>query len=213
MREGVKQPLWSPPRIWEGRTVFILGGGPSLTMSPLHLLKNERVIAVNDAFLRQEAAPDVAYFGDCKWWDWNKTEFKKFSGLKITTCQRLYHIKIIKTFKRGKPLGIETTRGYIAWNNCSGLSAINIAYHFGAKKIVLVGFDMGPMNKDDKEVFHWHNRHKAPPVAGAYNSRYLPTIPAIMSDAKNLGIEIVNASAHTYISPLVIRRERLEDCI
>jgi hypothetical protein len=199
--------------------VFVIGGGPSVKLVDLSLIHNQRVLGVNDAF-RLGPWVDACYFGDAKWWNWNANDrisetgevlmgFKKYSGLKMTSCQRFYHIPILHTWKRGKPRGIETKPGYLSWNNCSGLSAINVAYHFGAKRVVLIGFDMGPMQGKT----HWHNFHKTKAGFGSYNNRYLPAIPFIVRDAANLGIELINSSPHTHIDAKLIKQMPLEDTI
>jgi len=208
-----KKRRFLPPKIWEGETVYVIGGGPSLKQSPLHLIHDRRVLGVNDAF-KLGTWVDACYFGDCKWWGWNREEFLKYPGLRMTSCQRLYHLYVVKIWKRGKPKGVETKPGFISWNGNSGMSAINVAYHFGAKKIVLLGFDMQG-KKDHKGVvtFNWHNYHKSPPVPHAYKSRYLPCMHTIVEDLKALKVEIVNASEETAIDPLIVPRVRLEDTL
>ena len=211
MNVARKKPVWIPPKIWEGETVFILGGGPSLLQSPLHLIHNERVLGVNDAFTLGNWV-DACYFGDCQWWEWNRNEFREeYGGLRMTSCQRLYNLTFIKTWKRGKPRGIETEPGHIAWNYNSGLSAINVAYHLGAVKIVLLGFDMKV--NDKTQAANWHTRYKRPPTPKIYKDKWLPCIPFIMKDARTLGVDIVNATIDTNISGDLIRKVKLEECI
>ncbi len=212
MANRAKKPLWTPPKIWKDETVYILGGGPSLLLSPLHLIENKRVLGVNDAF-KLGAWVDACYFGDCKWWDWNKDEFKRYSGLRMTSCQRLYHIPFVKTWKRGKPQGVEEDSGYISWNGNSGLSAINVAYHLGAKKIVLLGFDMTYELVNGDKKCNWHTNHKSNSTPNIYKNVYIPCIPAIVEDLKRLEVDIVNASVRTEISPKLIQRLPLEECV
>lgn len=44
--------------------------------------------------------------------------------------------------------------GEIGWGGNSGFHALNLAIQFGAKKIVLIGFDCSLMRGS-----HWHGRH------------------------------------------------------
>lgn len=73
----------------------------------------------------------------------------------------------------------------------SGFHALNLAVQFGARRIVLVGFDM----RLDHGV-HWHGRH--PPGMNnpsdgmmAHWRRALDKAPATLA---RLGVEVVNAS-------------------
>jgi hypothetical protein len=45
-------------------------------------------------------------------------------------------------------------KGRIGWGNNGGFHALNLAVQFGARKIILVGFDMHIRNG-----LHWHGRH------------------------------------------------------
>lgn len=101
---------------------------------------------------------------------------------------------------RGKPEGIETKPGHISWNRCSGISAINVAWHLGAARAVLVGFDMRRVDKDD----NWHDEHKKmnpnsykkrdDDKAGQIYNRFMKCLPAVAKDAEGLGFEILNAT-------------------
>jgi hypothetical protein len=106
----------------------------------------------------------------------------------------------IKGFNRGKPSGIEKRPGTIAWNGNTGASAINVAYHLGVKRVVLLGFEMTSLNGD----CNWHTEHlkmnpnseKKKLANGGSNcyGRYLKKFPDIVKDAKRLGLEILNAT-------------------
>jgi hypothetical protein len=58
-----KQEAWRIPKMWKGQTVFIIGGGPSLNGTPLHLIHEHRVIGVNCAYMLGDWV-DVCWFGD-----------------------------------------------------------------------------------------------------------------------------------------------------
>lgn len=118
---------------------------------------------------------------------------------------------------RGKPEGIENGNGTISWNRCSGTSAINLAYHFGAKRIVLVGYDMKRIEAED----NWHDEHKkmhpnthkkrTDEKAERMYKRYMSCMPAVAKDAEKLGVEIINATPGSAIEqfPMV----KLEEVI
>ena len=54
---------WHPPKMWNDKTVFVLGGGPSLNGTNLDLIRDERVIGANNAY-QLGSWVDVCWFGD-----------------------------------------------------------------------------------------------------------------------------------------------------
>lgn len=73
----------------------------------------------------------------------------------------------------------------------SGFQAINLAIQFGAKQIILVGYDMTLANGS-----HWHGRHEN----GLGNPGHLriedwrEVIDGLVPQLDALGVEVVNAS-------------------
>ena len=105
---------------------------------------------------------------------------------------------------RGKPQGIDKRPKTISWNRNSGASAINLAYHLGAGRVILLGFDMKP--NEDGEL-NWHRKHiemglnKEDAKRGQriYN-RFLVCFDMIERDAQLLGLPIINANPDSQIS-------------
>ncbi|KKN41997.1 hypothetical protein LCGC14_0717570 [marine sediment metagenome] len=176
-------------RLWEGRVVYIIGGGPSLKgfdFSPIH---DQKVIGTNDAFLLGPWV-DACWFGDNRWHDWNHEKLRNFGGLKATCAPRIKDRAGIQFFKRTNTDGLEKKEGVVGWNRCTGSSAINYAYHLGARKVVLLGYDM---SGDKDGNYNWHNHHKRRGQKSNPWGRFLECFPAIKEDALKLGLEIVNA--------------------
>ena len=187
--------LWSAPKMWDGETVYILGGGPSLLDNNLTLIHDKKCIGVNNsAFLGEWV--DVCWFGDMKWWNWHRDRLRKYWGMVVTCNPKMKDWARIKVLLRGKSQGIETRPNYVAWNRNSGSSAINLAYHFGAKKIVLLGFDMRRI--DGKK--NWHNEHKE----REHNpfARHMMSMPTIRKELQDLGVELINATKDSAITCL-----------
>jgi len=173
--------------MWPERTVFILGGGPSLLKTDLRpLYRGQRVIGVNNAF---ELGPwvDVCLFGDIQWFHWNLESLRRFGGLVVSAHPGTWPAWV-KPMLRGKPEGIETRRGFLSWNRSSGGAAVNLAVHLGAKRIVLIGYDMRLV--DGKK--NWHNKHKERPHDPF--ERFLRPWKLIRADCAKLGVEIFNAT-------------------
>ena len=186
--------------IWKGETVFIIGGGPSLIgfdYSPIH---NRKVIGVNNAY-RLGDWVDICWFGDLKWLHWHQKELRSsYKGI-IAHCNTrsdLRRKKWMVPFHRGKPLGIDINQKSVAWNRCSGLSAINLAYHMGASTVFLLGFDM----KHDNKQKNWHKDHKEDQSLKLADRRYAHFLVApqiIWKDAQRLGLNIINGNPDSAI--------------
>jgi hypothetical protein len=228
---------WTPPEIWKNQPCIIIGGGISFgvlseggafTPGPgidIDLIKRHRVIGCNNAYELGPEIVDACYFGDCRWFfKWNnKEKLLNFSGLKVSCCPDLYNetrIKLLRKFapgilpiKRGKPNGMDTRKGLIGWNMNTGASAINLAYHFGCRKIVLVGFDWKSREKSDpifdhyrklgvdlklkepKNVHNWHDHHLKPnPEPTIYKKTFERFLVNVADDCKRLKVDVINAT-------------------
>lgn len=182
---------WQVPRMWDGETVFVIGGGPSLRGADLTAIQRRPVIGINQAFRLGPWVP-VTFFGDPSFFDTNYADLRLHPSLKVTNHARLRHIPWIRVLRRGKPLGIESARAdTTAWNSNSGGSAINLAVLFGAKRIVLLGFDM---RLDAQGNHNWHDLYTSRSPDDVYEKRFLPRFRAVAEDLKALGIECVNAN-------------------
>ncbi len=171
---------------------YIIGGGVSVKFLDLSPLQGNFVIGVNNSFFLYDWI-SYCWFGDNRWYLHNEARLKKCRN-KIATCNHEFkeHKEII-CLPRRKLQGIETEFPYVSWNRCSGGSAINFAYHCGAKKIILIGFDM----KSDKEGNrNFHNDHLPKWNIPEYNPYpgFIKCFQHIAIDAKKIGIEILNAN-------------------
>ncbi len=214
--------------MWEGGDVWILGGGPSLTeqflipkeivnkvvkkelppsvysdyLKPIH---NCHVIGINVTFLIGDWI-DVVFFGDSPFFLRYRQALLKFPGLKVCCCSipdkdRAW-VKVLGR-ERNRPRGISESPYNVSWNGNSGAAAISMAVHAGAKRIILVGFDM-KLSEDKRQ--HWHDLYGK----GVYDNpkkmmklpfqRHLRGFEFIAKDAKRLGVEIINASPDSAIT-------------
>lgn len=219
---------WRVPRIWEGGDVWILGGGPSVTKqfnipddvvqsvvngtsspsvySPyMSVLHDKHVIGVNVAYLIGEWI-DMVYFGDNKFFLNHKERLSQWPGLKVSCFSGIEKYDWVKYLPRDtrKVRGISSDPRTVAWNCNSGASAISVAANAGAKRILLLGFDM---NKGEVNRQHWHSLYKSKSVFKPVLikgkgmivrphkmpfDRHLRGFPDIARDAKLRGIEIIN---------------------
>lgn len=150
-------------RRWSGRCI-VAASGPSLTEDIAALCRGERVIAVNDAYLRLPWA-DAIYACDAAWWDAHKGaphflgERWTSHGMSPKNDKRAvadkYWLHVIAGEDR-PGFSLDPARIHYAGN--SGFQAVNLAILFGADPIILIGFDMRAV--DGKS--HFFGEHKAP---------------------------------------------------
>ena len=212
---------WTVPRIWVGGTAVIIGGGPSILkqfevpeyvvqdvyngklspaayspfLEPIHKM---HVIAVNVAY---KIGPwiDIVFFGDHSTWVEDKAELIKFKGLRVTCAEELTNDTRLKYIPQNgrKRTGITFDSTMLSWNSNSGSAAINLAVHFGVKRIILLGFDM---KLDREKNQHWHKFYKSDlNLIGESMLRQLRGFPAMKKDLDFLGIEVINANPDSKI--------------
>lgn len=147
----------------EDKTLFIVGGGPSLTNFDWSLLEGKNVLVLNRGV---EKVPNALalLWNDVKFHKDNEENIKNFQGIKITTTRYMppgssHPCECDIIWVKGKNyLGdfggpMEESPYVINQGSNTGYSALNVAYHLGAKTIYLLGYDM----KLDKDKTNWHN--------------------------------------------------------
>jgi len=213
-----RSKYWTIPCLWPDSTVYVLGGGPSikkLSKEYLEALSDKRVVACNNSWELTDC--EILYFGDVKWWypHWGNRgkAVKNHKGLILTSANETIGLgPRVKHLKRGKPFGIEENPEAISWNHNTGLSAINIAYHFGARRIVLLGFDMRMIDGEK----NYHKDHKEETFKKSeYFGRFkvhMRGCPSIKKDAERLGVKIYNATPESAIKdfPIITPEEGLD---
>lgn len=181
------------PRIWPGETVVILASGPSLTREDVEYVRGKaRVIVINSTV---DLAPwaDVLYACDGRWWHWRKGA-PEFQGMKysIDIQASRYDVTVLKS--TGVE-GLELRPHALRTGKNSGYQAINLAVHFGADRIVLLGYDMQPGPNGEEHHHPDHpNRSRSP-----YPS-FRAQFPALVAPLQALGIEVVNCTRQTALT-------------
>jgi hypothetical protein len=147
------------PRVFEDQTVVCLGGGPSLSQTQIDQVRDSdaHAIAVNDAYLVAPWAA-ILYAADLQWWQWH-ADALEFEGLRITTDPQAaldYHLLYLPG-DRVDGFSLDPSRlsyGPLHTSN-SGYQAINLAILGGARRILLIGYDMRVVNG----AAHWFGEH------------------------------------------------------
>jgi len=178
---------------------------PLSAYSPyMESIHSKHIIGVNMA-LQLGNWVDFCFFGDDGWFRDHRKELAQFTGVKVSCapmfCKNTYHadngerIKYLAQDPK-KSHGISEVPYTVCWNANSGAAAISLASHLGAKKIVLLGFDM---QLDPNGNSHWHKEYQMNPAKRSVFPRHLRGFPIIAADAKRMGIEILNASPESAI--------------
>ncbi len=96
----------------------------------------------------------------------------------------------LHVLKNTGPLGLETDPTGLRTGMNSGYQSLGLAFHLGATRILLLGYDMGPA--PDGRTYHWH-----PPHPDGLPSPYPQMIEAfdsIVQPLKEAGVSVVNCT-------------------
>lgn len=183
---------------WSGKDVYIVGGGPSLKDFDWALLKGKNIIAINKALFALPNA-QVIYFSDCKFWDQEKKAIAAHKAkFKITPCMRATAKDDNLTYIRPTGIrGLEVGEGIREGRN-SGYAALNLAYHLGARKVFLLGYDFAT----EGELTHWHEGYSDGPsidVSIDKLNRYMKQFQYISGPLKEAGVQVINTNMSSFL--------------
>lgn len=189
-----------PRLLPNGGTVLVLGSGPSLTQADVTYARAhvDLTIAVNSSY---KFAPDATtlYGADSKWWGWHQgcvsthmvgnEKYPAFTGA-LKYCLARTPYPDVQMLRRGPSTGLtmDPTKVALGLNGC--FQSINVAVHFGATTIVLLGLDM--------KGGHFHAPHidrSAPPF-----SLCIERFKTLVEPLAKLEIRIVNATPKSAVT-------------
>jgi hypothetical protein len=183
--------------IYLGETIYIVGGGPSLNGFNFSSLKDKVTIAVNKSF-KYLSNPSAVYWSDTRVYQWYHEELDKLNCLKVTNKPLPSGAPgVVNLLNTGKH-GLDKDPRCIRDGGNSGYAAMNLAYHLGAKKIVLLGFDM----KIEKNASHFHGGYEQltkSPDDSLYKRLMLPSFESISKDLEEVKVKVYNASHESAI--------------
>lgn len=194
---------------WPGSTVVVMASGPSMTQQDADYVEGKaKSIAVNSTF-RMAPWADIVYSNDEDWYEAHMVELRR-STSSFFWCghphwRHLYVHSI--PFERGAP-GIVNAPGKIAWGMNSGAAALNLALHFGAARILMLGYDQSWLNGKG----HWHPphpKHLQNRQPGFH--RWREWFEQAARDFEALGVEVVNCSRATTLT--CFKRADLRDVL
>lgn len=161
------------------------------------------IIAINDSW-RLAPSASVLYGADAVWWR-ERGGVPDFRGLKIVGEPRgvagFPEIAGIEVMRGQQSL--ETRRaGSVGFGGNSGFHAVNLAVQWGARRIVLVGFDYSLA-----KGVHWHGRHtgRLSNPTELIVRKWRQRLDATAPDLARLGIEVINTSASSALTAFPYR--------
>ncbi len=180
-------PVWPVPRDWPDSRCFVLCTGESLKKQA-HLVPKlrGRIIAVKHAVLLRPDA-DVLFLSGEGCAEVARQLIPVFTGTHIivrgksdpSLPQSVKRVTRTKDHSRLCDLP-----GHLMGRD-AGTSAIDLAYHFGATEIIVLGMDM--------QGGHYC-AHPLPRPPESHFKRHMEVLPLMAADAKARGIRIVNCS-------------------
>lgn len=180
-------------------TTVIVASGPSLTIDQCELAREARregrcaIIAVNNSWQRASDA-DVLYAADGAWIKAYHADVRNgFDGECWTQDHAAAERYGWRWVKGDYGDGIGPIDGPIYFGGNSGFQAIQLARKFGARRILLIGFDMqiGPKGR-----MHWHGAHPGTLANGdpkGWVKHFNTMAPQLAAE----GIEVTNCTITT----------------
>lgn len=199
--------IWSVPQTWQGETCAILAGGPSLRgFDPKPLFDARvKIITINDSW-RIAPRGSVNYFCDGSWWTyqmarnpralppWQELSFHDqiYKGFWVTGGVGFHEHPQVHSLRLTGQLGLESDRGGMKHGSNSGYQAIHLAYHYGATRILLLGYDM----KVEGNRTHWHDEQRQAPAgfAATIERAFLVTFPYLKEPLERAGVTVINCT-------------------
>ena len=183
---------WTIPKMWPGATCYLIGGGPSLanlTEEEFSIIKKRRMIVVNNSYqLFPES--EFLFFMDHQWYKEHEVKLASYHGIKVSIANQLKDRSIVKHLIRGSKTMLSLDPTIVNNGNCSGYGALNLAFHLGVHRIILVGFDMRIVDSQH----NYHTDHKRKMKDDIYQREYIPNFETIKEPMQKEGVTIFNAT-------------------
>lgn len=184
------------PRLWPESTMVVCATGPSLTAEDVSYCRDKaHVIAVNDA---HRLAPWAAclYSSDASWYH-RHDGASAYDGPKWTVdygaWRDTYGVRYpaIQRLQNTGDAGIETDPSGLRNGRNSGYAAINLAIHYGATRILLLGFDMG---RGPGQPAHFFGDHPGSLQQRSPFVTFIAMFRTMVAPLKALGVEVINCT-------------------
>lgn len=186
----------------KSETVAIIGGGPSLKDFDFSRIPAEwSKIVVNNSY---KLVPDaeVLFFADARWYEHHYPSIHKaWRGRMVSTAGDHQKVPSTEVFKVGREFNHSIGPADGPWRandpKCwklagrdSGTMAVNLAYHLGARNIILYGLDM----TYEGDNSHWHKDHIWETRPERYENMFAPRLLLLCNALRLGGIRVWRAT-------------------
>lgn len=201
---GADRHDWWPD--WRGQVCVVVGSGPSTSEIAVQKFKGiAKFVAIKENYNICKWA-DAVYGCDAHWWAYRRG-LPEFRGLKFSYDKVEYFGKDIKKVELDKTSAdvLIDVPLLLGSGGNSGHQAINLAVQFGAKRLVLIGFDFQVRSGKP----HWYGRSTWP---GCHNpggdncDRWLRAMTWAAKALRRMKIDVVNCSPLTAIKEFPVMR-------
>jgi hypothetical protein len=193
------------PLHWADSTVVCVASGPSITAEDCAMvmawrvadLTHHRVIVINTTYQLLPWA-DVLYACDERWWGMYYDRVRvSFAGQLWTQDEvaARRHTMLMRVRSEDRT-GLSKVPGVIHDGENSGYQAVGLAYMAGAKRIILLGYDM----QDHGTLSHWHGDHPKPLKAFPRFECWIRNFKTLANDLRSMNVDVVNATRRTALN-------------
>jgi hypothetical protein len=190
--DGREFEYWTPEPLFEGKTVFCLASGPSMTQAVADKVKGHSAIVVNSSCTLAPWA-DVLYFTDSSWYEAHRDVVANWHGCVISmsrTAKRELPDKVHRVRGEFMPAFPAKNSPSILQGRSSGHTAISLAVSLGARRIPLLGYDMCMVAGRE----HHHSEYSGPRDLDQYAREFVPAFKGWNANALKAGVEILNCT-------------------
>lgn len=180
--------FWTVPPEQRGRTIHIVGGGPSFSADYASRLRGQVVIALNASYQSLRFSPDYVLFADDRIWNDFHADLLAQTGRVIGLFPGCLDQRIT-LMRRDRVMRIGERRDTLPFEWTILASGLVLAAFLGASKVILWGAD----GRRIGDRAHHHPEYRWGVKEGCWNNHRINLYP-LVAPLRARGIEVVNAS-------------------
>ncbi len=187
--------------------IVIQAPGPSLTKEQVQRTRGIFCITIGDAYLLNPWA-DILYHGDAKWWRHHNGVPEFYGACKVSLEPVPEYPNVKQLLQSRLRTGLEVTPPGVVSGSNSGYQALNLAYHFRPKEIILLGYNLGRSPEGIYSV-----RGDSPrglPETRDF-SRFISNISGLAECLASRGVKVYNCTENSALT--CFPRRNLDDII